>query len=129
MCAGVHLSLWWVVSLPPWRCVRAICLPLFESQVRPATAHPSPALANHAPYSPQGRGQAPTSYASLGMPAGLSIDTTTGVVSGTMTAYTYQAPMLVQATDVDGNTGPVYSAVRLVHQPPASGDGGSGGRR
>ncbi|MGO9754049.1 MAG: putative Ig domain-containing protein [Solirubrobacteraceae bacterium] len=50
-------------------------------------------------------GNAALTYSATGLPAGLSISSATGVISGTVTTVQSAATVTVTATDVDSNTG------------------------
>lgn len=49
-------------------------------------------------------GNSPTSYAATGLPAGLSIDTSTGLISGTPVGATFPATATITATNAGGAT-------------------------
>lgn len=68
------------------------------------------------------------SYSATGLPGGLSLDSTSGVISGTPAAGTARSsayPVQVTATDTLG--GAVTTTVNLSVSAPGSGNGGGGG--
>lgn len=59
----------------------------------------------------------PTSYAATGLPAGLSINTTTGLISGTTTVVSDDYVIVLTATNGDGTSNP-FNLTLTVYAPP-----------